>query len=277
MKVRAHAKLNLSLRVRGVRPDGFHEIESLVQTIDLSDRITLEATGSGVEVDNDLGVPDAEDLTARAAHLLFREKRPAGGVRIVVRKGIPAGAGLGGGSSDAAAVLVGLDRLTPPRLPRARLGVLAGELGSDVPLFLTGGRVRIAGRGERVASMAPVRGEHFVLCLPPISCDTRAVYEAFDRLPGSERTTPLCPGENDLWPAARSCYPELSPYAEAVAELAAVDYSGMSGSGAAFYSVFGSAAAAEAAGGRLAARFPEARIVLCVPTCAGQTIDEGDG
>ena len=276
MRLRAHAKLNLSLRVRGVRADGFHEIESLVQTIDLFDRITLDLTRSGIEADNDLGVPADEDLAVRAARLLLREKGVAAGVRIVVRKGIPVGAGLGGGSSDAAAVLWGLDRLTGPAVPRSRLEAFAAALGSDVPLFLTGGRLRITGRGERIAAARSVGGEHFVVLVPPISCDTGVVYAAFDGLRAIGGQATLCPGENDLWPAARARYPQLAPYAEAVGKLPAI-YGGMSGSGAAFYAAFETVQAAREAGNRLAARFPEARVVRCEPTCGGQTIDEGEG
>ncbi len=276
MRLCAYAKLNLSLRVRGRRADGFHEIESLVQTIDLCDVITLELVPSGIEVENDLRLPIDEDLAARAARLLLAEKVDDRGVRIVVHKGIPAGAGLGGGSSDAAAVLRGLDRLTAPLLPPLRLAALAEDLGSDVPLFLTGGLVRVGGRGEKVTGLPTVRQEGFVVLLPPVSSTTKTVYEAFDRTASGTSGAALRLGENDLWPAARACYPELAAYDEAIRALPAV-YAGMSGSGAAFFAAFATRQAARRACARLAAALPEAQVASCEPTPVGQTIDEGDG
>ncbi len=161
MKVLAYAKLNLALRVVGRREDGLHAIESFVQTVDLADRLTVERREEGVTVENSLALPPGEDLAARAATLLLREKGDPCGAEITVEKRIPAGAGLGGGSSDAAAVLAALDRLTPPRLPRTRLADLARRLGADVSLFLTGGRLRMEGAGERVTGL-PFGGERAV-------------------------------------------------------------------------------------------------------------------
>ncbi len=265
----AYAKLNLSLRVIRRRNDGFHDLDSLVQTIGLADTITLERTTGEIEVENDLGIPLKEDLAAHAALLLLQEKRVEEGMRIRVRKKIPMGAGLGGGSSDAAAVLWGADRLTPPSLPHARLSLLASRLGSDVPLFLAGGLLRLSGRGERITPLSHPRTEHFVILVPPVHCATVAVYDRFDRLGSSAKRKPSYNlGENDLYTPALSLYPVLIPYANAIKAVGA-DYSGMSGSGSAFFAAFADEIRAHSAQRNLAAAFPTAFVHLCEATDSG--------
>lgn len=274
MRELAYAKLNLALRILSRRHDGFHEIDSIVQTISLADRLTVELQDQGLDVENDLGVRPDEDLAVRAAALVLREKGVSDGARITVTKGIPAGAGLGGGSSDAAAVLVALDRLTPPPLPRETLHLLAERLGSDVPLFLVGGRLRMAGRGERIAALRAGEREWFVVLVPPIQCLTPLVYKCFDeihcRVGIAEGLVSL--GENDLEQAALTVYPELLPYQRAVRELEA-RYSGMSGSGSSFFAAFDEKGAADVAQRVLARSFPEARSFLSSSTRRGQRLE----
>jgi len=273
----AYAKLNLSLRVIRQRNDGFHDLDSLVQTIDLADIITLERITGKIEVENDLNIPFEEDLATRAALLLLQEKGVEGGMRIKVRKKIPMGAGLGGGSSDAAAVLWGVDQLTPPSLSYSRLSRLASRLGSDVPLFLVGGLLRISGRGERITPLAQPRTEHFVILVPPVHCATAVVYDCLDRLGGgTERQTSYSLGENDLYAPALSLYPVLVPYAKAIGAVGA-DYSGMSGSGSAFFAAFTDEIKAHSAQHDLAAVFPTAFVHLCAATDSGYYLcDETD-
>jgi len=269
----AFAKINLALRVLRRREDGFHEIDSIVQTIDLADRITVEA-GVGLHVENDLPGIEGEDLAARAARAILREKG-RGGVRIRVKKGIPAGAGLGGGSSDAAAVISAVDRLFPPRLATEDLLAVAAGLGSDVPLFLRGGCLRVRGRGEILASAGPPRTERFLLLVPPIHCRTARVYRGWspvDRLP---RTRKVEFGVNDLLASALSIYPELIPYHRAVIRLDCL-YAGMSGSGSAFYAAFPDRPSAAAAADDLKGEFPEASAFVCSPTAEGHRITAGE-
>ena len=274
IRVLAYAKLNLSLRVIGRRPDGYHEILSDVQTIDLADRLTLELGGDGLRVDNDLAV-QGRDLAERAAVALLARKRRDSGVRIRVRKSIPAGAGLGGGSSDAAAVLAVLDRMTPPPLPAETLREIAVGIGSDVPLFLRGGRSRIGGRGERVEPSPARLDEHFVVVVPPVHCDTRAIYARWDEMvadggnAGERRPTW---GENDLLRPALEVHPELAPYHEAMRWLGAA-YHGMTGSGSSFYAALGCAASAERACAELRKRFGSAAVSVCRPTDVGHRIE----
>jgi 4-diphosphocytidyl-2-C-methyl-D-erythritol kinase len=274
MKLRAFAKLNLSLTIVGRRADGYHELLSVAQTIDLADEIDVRCRTRGVLLESDLGLPVDEDLAGRAATLLLSTKGRGGGAEIRIRKRIPVGAGLGGGSSDAAAVLWSLDRLIPPRLPKEDLLSLAARLGSDVPLFLTGGRTRIAGRGERVTPLRSGKEERFVLLVPPIACATAEVYARFDQLPLASRPAQPPLGWNDLEGAALGLYPELARYREAVASLGAI-YHGMSGAGSAFFAVFDRDDTGEAAVAALESGCPGASVFLCRAAAHGQ--EEGNG
>jgi len=272
MRLLAFAKLNVTLDVRERRDDGYHEIDSLVQTIDLADRITVSRCERGVSVDNDLVGLRGRDLTEVAAERLLAAKG-GGGLRVIVEKRIPAGAGLGGGSSDAAAVLAAGDRLIPPRLPERALLEIAAEIGSDVPLFLLGGRVRITGRGEIVTRAGAASRERFVVLVPLIHCDTAEVYRRFSAGERSEGRRP--PGENALLVPALAAYPALARYHEAIGTLGA-DRAGMSGSGSSFFAAFRDVSASAVAAERLRERFPEAQVFVCAATDAGQQIIEGD-
>ena len=179
------------------------------------------------------------------------------------------GAGLGGGSSDAAAVLWGADRLTPPSLFHAWLSLLASHLGSDVPLFLSGGLLRLGGLGERITPLLQPRTEHFVILVPPVHCATAAVYDRLDQIGFNAKRKPSYDlGENDLYRPALSLYPVLIPYAKAI-EAAGADYYGMSGSGSSFFAAFADGVKAHSAQRDLAAAFPTAFVRLCEATDSG--------
>lgn len=267
MKARllAYAKLNLSLRVLGTRADGYHELESVVQTVSLADTIDIEFTATpGVDC---LPRLPGGNLAGKAAQALLNRKQSSQGLRIHIAKRIPIGAGLGGGSSDAAAVLRALDRWLEPVLPHADLCALAARLGSDVPLFLDGGCQMVTGRGERLDAR-PLRSERFVVLAPPVHCSTRDVYGAWtpsQEAGGISTTDGL--GRNDLYRAALHVAPSLATYSHAVENLSA-DYAGMTGSGAAFFAAFARSESAEAAHAKLAREHPECQTFLCrsVPT-----------
>ncbi len=270
----AYAKLNLSLRVRGRRPDGYHDIDSIVQTIDLADRLLIHvADGDGLHVTNDLPGLEGPDLVERAAAAVLAAKGARRDVTIDVAKGIPAGAGLGGGSSDAAAVLRFLNLAVPPALPEHRLHAVAAELGSDVPLFLVGGCVRIQGRGERVEACPEPRAETFAVLAPPVHCSTPVVYAAWDAHSAPE-DAPCILGANDLLAPALATHPALLPYDQAIRGLGG-RYAGMSGSGAAFYAAFAAPAEASRAAEVLERAVPEAKVLVCRPTpSASRRVDE---
>jgi 4-diphosphocytidyl-2-C-methyl-D-erythritol kinase len=272
-EVAAFAKLNLSLSVLGQRDDGFHEIVSTVQTFDLADDLDIVVEeGTGICVTNTLGGFAGPDLTEVAAALILEAKKACRKVTINISKRIPAGAGLGGGSADAAAVLVALDRMIPPELPDHQLQEIGAEVGSDVPLFLLGGNVRVSGRGEHVVRGGSLRGETFLLLFPPVHSSTVAVYDAWsDHRPGNRGRREQSLGGNDLLQAAFSLYPILVSYYSAVQELGAA-FAGMSGSGASFFAAFESEARAREKANGLAELFPKDQIVLCHSTDRGQRI-----
>src|SRR3989304_2871845 len=168
----AAAKVNLALEVLGKRPDGYHELATVMQAVDLSDRLGLRDADDLELVSRAPGVPtDAPNVAGGAAVALREAARLGRGVRITLDKRIPVAAGLGGGSTDAAAVLVGLNRLWRLRWPVARLGEVAIRLGMDVPFFLRGGAALATGRGETLDPL-PGGGLALVLVNPGIAAST---------------------------------------------------------------------------------------------------------
>ena len=189
--VEAPAKLTLSLRVTGVRPDGYHLIDAEMVTLDLHDSLTF-SVGDGLELMGEAEAPaDDENLVRQALRAVGRT------AHVRLDKHIPAGAGLGGGSADAAAVLrwAGCDDLD-----------LAASIGADVAFCVVGGRARVTGVGEKVAPL-PFVARTFTLLTPPLFCSTPAVYRAWDDLGG-----PTAEGPNDLEPAALIVEPRLAEW-----------------------------------------------------------------
>ncbi|TSE25279.1 4-diphosphocytidyl-2-C-methyl-D-erythritol kinase [Tepidimonas sediminis] len=245
----APAKVNLFLHVVGRRADGYHELQSLFAPLDWHDVVHLERRDDGrlsredVHPDGDL---PAEDLCLRAARALQQASGTTLGVHIVLDKRLPQQAGLGGGSSDAATVLLGLNRLWGLGWPRVRLAALAATLGADVPFFLGQGPAWVEGIGERLRPVElPAR--ELLVVKPPAGVPTAAVFGAPDLPRATPRADPdqalaqLCAdpllawGGNDLQAvAARLC----PPVAEALRRLQALGLQPrMSGSGSAVFAV----------------------------------------
>ena len=183
LRVKAPAKVNLWLEVLGRRPDGYHEIRTVMQAVSLYDDLSFRQRGDGRVVLHARGdgLPaDEENLVVRAARLLKQRLGCPAGVEARLHKRIPVARGLGGGSSNCAATLRALSRLWRLELRQGDLQRLAAELGSDVPFFLNGGTALCEGRGERVTQLA-VRGTfHYVLVIPPQPLSTRSVYQRLD-------------------------------------------------------------------------------------------------
>ncbi|MEN3273197.1 MAG: 4-diphosphocytidyl-2-C-methyl-D-erythritol kinase [Actinomycetota bacterium] len=197
--MRAPAKLTLSLRVTGVRADGFHELDAEMVTIDLADELEF-AGGDGLTIVGGAGLPvtDGDD------NLVHRALRAVGRTaHVTLTKRIPAGGGLGGGSADAAAVLrwAGCDDLA-----------IAASLGADVPFCVAGGRARVTGIGD-VLEPLPRVDRTFTLLTPPFGVPTPAVYRAWDELGG-----PAADGPNDLEPAALDVEPRLGEWRDRLAK-----------------------------------------------------------
>ena len=170
MQVLAPAKINLSLKILGPRSDEFHEIETLIAPISLHDEIKIEGRSSkhGIEFRcDDPSVPQGDDnLAVRGARAFFKKTKIKSGVLIELKKKIPHGAGLGGGSSDAASTLMALNELFETKLPREALAKMAGDIGSDVPFFIFQSAAICKGRGELVSPIK-LRKQLFVLLLKP--------------------------------------------------------------------------------------------------------------
>lgn len=210
--VTAPAKLTVSLRITGVRDDGYHLLDAEMVTVDLADTLTF-SDGEGLEIVGADVPADASNLVVRALALAGRQ------AHVRVDKKIPPGAGLGGGSADAAAVLrwAGVDD-----------PVAAARLGADVPFCVRGGRARVTGVGE-ILELLPFEARTFTLVLPPFGCSTLDVYRAWDRLGG-----PTGPGTNDLELAALDVEPRLAVWRDALA-VATGQQPNLAGSGSTWF------------------------------------------
>ncbi|HSW39272.1 MAG TPA: 4-(cytidine 5'-diphospho)-2-C-methyl-D-erythritol kinase [Acidobacteriota bacterium] len=177
LKVRSFAKINPALAVLGRRGDGYHNIQTLFQSIDLSDEMELHpAAGIEFSCEDLPGVRTEDNLAYKAAKALAAIVPGDRGVRISLKKNVPAGAGLGGGSSNAAAVLLGLCRFWSESLPDSELFAIAASLGSDVPFFLSGGLALGSGRGEILSPLPDLQTQHLVAVFPGIHVPTAEAY-----------------------------------------------------------------------------------------------------
>jgi 4-diphosphocytidyl-2-C-methyl-D-erythritol kinase len=261
VEVLAPAKLNLFLEVLERRPDGYHEIETLMVAVSLYDNLTFTNDPSGVislRCDEPTIPAGRDNLVVMAAERLKAAATSLQGAQIVLQKAIPAQAGLAGGSSDAAASLVALDRLWNLQTPRERLDALAGEIGSDVAFFAHAPAAVARGRGERVESIPLGEAYHFVLVCPPVGMSTADVYR---HVVPPERPRPIGPvlealahggpeklGQclfNRLQTSAEALRPELTQVRDALASLGPLLCgSMMSGSGSAYFGLCRNSAAA---------------------------------
>jgi 4-diphosphocytidyl-2-C-methyl-D-erythritol kinase len=264
----ALAKINLDLRVIGRREDGFHELRTIFQTISLADSIELtftRARRTAIELDDPLAIPN--NLVERAAKAVLEALRVAGRVEMRLRKRIPMGAGLGGGSSDAAAILLGLPALCGRAIPLPELIRIGSHLGSDVPFFLLGGRAAGIGRGTELFPLTDLPPQHGALVAPGVHVSTAEAYKAL----GARLTNELHPnkiesfqsqlwgqgsagtGVNDFESVVFEAHPQLKPFKSKLLKAGASSAL-MTGSGSALFGLFPNRAAAaravELLGGR---------------------------
>ena len=246
--VPAPAKLNLFLHIVGRRPDGYHELQSVFMLIDWCDQLHFERVASGAidRVDNTQGQLPADDLCVRAARALQTATGCTQGVRITLDKQLPAQAGLGGGSSDAATTLIALNRLWGLKLDRAALARIGLSLGADVPFFIGGQHAWVEGVGERLTPIELPRG-HVLVVKPPGGASTPQIFADASLKRDSETATMrgfaahgidrldklMAFGHNDLEPVARTLCPDVG---ECIRWLAGNGLSGrMTGSGTAVF------------------------------------------
>lgn len=193
MELKAYAKINLTLGIKGLRADGYHEVEMLMQSVGLHDCLTITGTNDGaIVIDSDSGdIPTGpENIVYRAAVLLRDYTGCRRGVRINLQKNIPVAAGLAGGSTDAAAALKGLNVVWELGLTERELFSLGEKLGADVPFCLLGGTVLARGKGEALTPLQAAEQMGVVLVKPPFGVSTAAIYKAYDGLsPGPQPDT----------------------------------------------------------------------------------------
>jgi 4-diphosphocytidyl-2-C-methyl-D-erythritol kinase len=253
----APAKLNLFLHVLGRRADGYHELQTVFALIDLADWIDVERRDDGQLHRSGDVVGDVHlDLALRAARLLQQRTASRFGADIHLSKRIPAGAGLGGGSSDAATTLIALNRLWDTGLDRQQLADLALELGADVPFFVHGKNAFAEGRGEQLTPLS-LRPAHYAVIWPQVHVSTKEIFEdsgltrntkatkmsdfsaAADPVPQTlrergETGTPVLFGANDLEAVARRRFPVID---QVLAHLARFGVARMTGSGSAVFAI----------------------------------------
>lgn len=269
MRVRALAKINLSLRVVGTRPDGYHELRTVFQSIDLHDELRIRRTTRPLELTcDDPACPSGRaNLVWRAAESVWRAAARSGaprGVALHLVKRIPMEAGLGGGSSDAAAAIRALGKLWG--IARARQRAIAISLGADVPFFLEGGTALGLDRGDLLFPLPDRPREWVVVALPPWGVSTRVAFRWFDAEVSSRRRQGVQPLDsldwrNDLEEIVAQRHPEVSALARALTRAGA-SRALMSGSGSAVFGLFVQRHAAVAAVAQIEARFPRTRAVL---------------
>jgi len=254
-RVRAYAKLNLGLRVLYKRPDGYHELRTIFQTISLADSLEISYSTARSTVIEMAGTPDIPDnLAERAARLVMDAAGKHGAVGLKLSKYIPAGAGLGGGSSDAAAVLLALPVLAGVRIPMEQLTAMAAKLGSDVPFFLYGGTALGLGRGEELYPLPDRRAEQALLVAPDVHSSTADGYRDLsvtltnvglqNKLDSFQRSAwGNCSGEdksiliNDFEDVVLARYPQLGGIRERLRRAGATRVA-MTGSGSAIFGIF---------------------------------------
>ena len=244
MQLRAYAKINLSLKLLGKRPDDFHELESIMQSVSLFDLITLTEIPSGLElVSTNLRLPtDSRNLAYRAAELFFDKSRAAGheprvsGVKIYLEKNIPLAAGLAGGSADAAAVLYGLNKMSGNQFSPHDLSDLGAMIGSDIPFCLKGGNCTATGRGECVRRNPLHVARDYVLVVPDVEVSTKWAYEQWDHQNSKFKDQS---SKNDLEPVVIKKYPVVQKVKDQLKELGC-GFTQMSGSGPSVFGVVNS-------------------------------------
>ncbi len=281
IRIPAHAKINLHLAIGDRRPDGYHDVETVLQTLALHDTLTFEhadSSGGASDRDGDTfmlrcdvpGVPlDSSNLVARAAALLAEAAGLSAtpGACVTIEKRIPMQAGLGGGSADAAAALIGLSRLWRLRLDPRQLHTLGARLGADVPFFLDGGTALGVGRGDELRPLPDLPPHAVLVVMPPLGVSTADAYRWLDEARATPAATPATaasgsgppwPQTPAEWPACLSrCRNDFEPVVgariaavpDAVGRLkqAGASFAAMSGSGAALFGLFQTPAEAESA------------------------------
>lgn len=274
----ANAKINLYLDITGRRADGYHTLETVMQSVDLADTITVRKGkkdgGISVTCSNPLIPTDSGNICYKAAERFYKTVGEEYETAIHIEKRIPHGAGLGGGSADAAAVLLALNRLCGGVLSEEKLLEIGTSVGADVPFCMTGGTRLCRGIGEQMSRIEPFSKRVFLIVMPNFSCETKAAYQAYDENPVAVGSglEDFLKSEDDfpkkMYNVFRMLYNDerIEGIIQRLVECGALGAE-LSGSGAAVFGVFsdGQTAAAAAA----ARQFPEYFTVVSEPALSG--------
>jgi 4-diphosphocytidyl-2-C-methyl-D-erythritol kinase len=252
----APAKLNLMLHIVGRRADGYHELQTVFQLVDLCDRVEISVRPDGLirRLSGPPGVAESDDLTVRAARALKEASGTPLGADISIAKRIPLGGGLGGGSSDAATTLLALNKLWQTALTSAQIAAIGARLGADVPVFIGGSSAWAEGIGERLTPVSLPPASWFVIIFPGVAVPTAAVFQAPELTRNSPPTTMRgffeTGGRNDCEAVVRARFPAV---AEALDWLGRHAPARLTGTGSCVFAKFARVEDAE----RVAARVPD--------------------
>ncbi|MGM0499877.1 MAG: 4-(cytidine 5'-diphospho)-2-C-methyl-D-erythritol kinase [Bacillota bacterium] len=267
--LKAPAKINLALHIKGLREDGFHELQMIMQSISLADRIKLKRKSGGIVVKTShVELPtDEENLAYQAAEIFFEEhKEVKQGVEIYIEKNIPIAAGMAGGSTDAAAVMKGLHQLFEIETDYETMRNRLEKIGSDVPYCLEGGTVYASGKGDKLESLPFIGEKYLVVVTPSFKISTPEVYRLYDKLnnenqsnfaavlknlKNEEKINWSLDYQNDLKEASEKICPEIREVKDIFKNTKA-EFTLLSGSGPTVFSVYSSREQAE----KVAAKWP---------------------
>jgi 4-diphosphocytidyl-2-C-methyl-D-erythritol kinase len=252
--IKAPAKINLFLKVLNKRPDGYHNIHSWFQAVGLFDQLTFSRTGEGIRltIEGPTDLPDdSRNLVVKTAEMLLDRFKIDGGLDIRLTKNIPIAAGLGGGSSDAAATIYAVNKIFGLNLDKRLMAALGSEIGSDIPFFFSGGQADVTGRGEVIREISLPIDYEILLITPPISISTKESYQSLNldltsrnndvKLLKSkdfeEMVAALCSLNNDFEKGHVAAYPVLSRIRDMI-ERSGAALTRMSGSGPSMFGLF---------------------------------------
>ncbi len=251
LKLQSPAKVNIGLQIRGQRPDGYHNIHTVFQELAFSDTVIIDSVDSGCRISADVDwIPTDETNICHAVYRTLKQRFPSlPGVNIHIEKRIPAGAGLGGGSSNGAAVLKGLNKLFRLGLSSDNLLEIGAPLGADIPFFIDGGTQLGEGIGEVLTPLKPISSAYFLLVIPQFQINTGWAYGEVKKHLDSDRKLVnflgFFQGENTSWKLFENdferivipAYPEIGAIKKQLCDSGAV-YASLSGSGSTVYGIF---------------------------------------
>lgn len=276
--LRAYGKINITLDITGKRDDGYHLLNTILQTVDVFDEVTLSKRPKGimVNVDQPFIPADERNLAFKAAKIIKEKFRLKEGVLIEIKKKIPVGGGMAGGSTDAACVIIGMNRLFDLKMDQAEQDEIALRIGADVPFCLRRGTFLAEGIGEKLTRLTPMPDLSVLICAPAFQVSTQQAYQAYDERPETiqREIEPLLEGmktgdlnaifsnmHNSLEPVVEMFHPEIGLIKKCLLESGA-QKAMMSGSGSTVFGLFENPKTAEAACDVLKTQIPDAQVLL---------------